>query len=107
MIFLFLLNICLCKTKGEPYLFKSQHIDAAYSFFRDDNNDHSDRIWFHEHNFFGRVGVSITKSLYAGILLNGIVTKSNMWFTADNEFFLLYGIYTRYYFFDRKLLKNR
>jgi hypothetical protein len=109
VIIIFLCNVFVYQLKGEGALLKSQYIECSYFFTRDDNRDDvyyfEDRDWFHEHNIFGRVGVSITKSLYAGFQLNGIITKSNTWNTTDKEFFLLYGIYAQYFFINRQKIK--
>ena len=104
IILLLFCNVLMLQTKGESHFFKSQYINLSYFFLNDDNNDESNRIWVHNHYFFGKIGFSVTKSFYTGFIANGIITKSNMW-AKDNERFFLGGIYAQYFVINRPVFK--
>ena len=104
IILILLCKFCFLYVNGETYFLKKQYVDISYSLYNDIQKDEYSKIIFREHNFFGRIGFSITQSIYSGIVLNGITTKSNL-LGKENEQFLLCGIYGQYYIFNRRRVK--
>lgn len=100
----FLSNCIFSQVKKESYLFKTLYLDVGYFYLCDSYNQENRKLYFHEHNFFGTFGISISKTVFAGIKVNPILTHRQYPNKHHNWYFIIDG-FCDYYFINRKYVK--
>lgn len=106
IILILLSNLCFSQVKKESYLFNSLYFDISYFLWYDtyDFNYASRKMWLYEHNVFGKCAISITKSLYTGVLVNGVFTKRG-YPSKHSDYYFICGIFGQYFLLNRQKVK--